>query len=111
MSNMNQPLNNEIQYRQDLAQEIFLFLNKHALRTEDDQLQWIYDGAYDLCRVAKDLYEGKPLKDIKEPVSDWSRGGYTDYNNLFDFIQHESLKFRIHMLISYGLSGIPERKS
>lgn len=99
------------EYRQNLANETFNWLAGHALcvEGEDAPCDWVYDGAYQLHQAAKDLYSDKLLKDIHEPVSDWDRGGYTEYLNPLDYLEHEYIKWRIHMLVVFGVNGIPAR--
>lgn len=97
--------------RQDVARETFEFLRLHALKTEEDPFQWVYDGAYELDRAAKQLYDLKvPLNRIQPPVSVYSRGGYEPYVDPLVFLQHESLVWRIDWLINYGKTGIPPQR-
>lgn len=98
-------------YRKDLANETFNFLASHAVCIEgqDKPCDWVYDGAYSLHRAAKEIYSDKPLKDISVPDSDWTRGGYESYENPLVYLQHESIKWRIALLIKYGTGGVPPR--
>lgn len=98
--------------RQDLANETFNFLYKHALCVDgqDAPCDWVYDGAYELHLCAKELYSTKDLKQIKMPVSEWKRGGYTSYWSPITYLQHESIMFRIYMLLKFGFDGIPKQE-
>lgn len=99
-------------YRKDLAGEVFSYLYKHALCVEGQTppCDWVYEGAYQLHKTAKDLYSTKPLKDIVAPVSEWDRGGFTEYYNPLDFLEHEMLLAKIYLLLGFGKSGIPPHK-
>lgn len=95
-------------YRRNLANETFEFLRTHCLVSEDDPLQWVYVGCYDMSRAAREIYSTKALKDIEMPVSEYKRGGYSPYLNPLVFLQHESLTWRIYVLLNYGKTGIPK---
>jgi hypothetical protein len=91
------------QIRQDLANEVFVFLRDHAVHSEDNPTDWVYDGAYDLHRCAHELYDlHKELKTIVVPISDWRRGGYHDFHNPVTLLQHEYILARIIILIKWG---------
>lgn len=98
-------------YRQEVANEVYAFLYAHALCVEDGPTEppcdWVYAGAYSLHWAAKELYSTKPLKEIKMPVSDWSRGGFTPYSDPVAYLDHEMLLYKIYLLINFG--GVPQR--
>lgn len=119
--------------RQEVAKEVFSFLFDHALCVEGvpavgqpqevrgyipwldltsnaGPCDWVYSGAYEMHWAAKELYGTKPLKDIRMPESDWSRGGYERYLDVFAYLEHQSLKLRIWLLIRFGADGIPARQ-
>lgn len=89
--------------RQEIANEVFVFLRDHAVHAEDNPTDWVYDGAYDLHRCARELYDlHKELKTIVVPISDWRRGGYKEYYNPITLLQHEYLLAKIIILIKWG---------
>lgn len=98
-----------VPYRQDLANTTFNFLYKHAVCMEGTEppCDWVYDGAYQLHWAAKQLYGQMPLSKITMPESSWNRGGYKEMSNPLTLLEHQSIKWQIWLLITYGIEVSP----
>jgi hypothetical protein len=86
--------------RREVANHIFEFLRLHAVRDENNPLDYACNlDPYEMHWAAKKLYSATPLKQIKLPDSQFDRGCYEPYN-VFTWMEHDGILVDIYSLIS-----------
>jgi len=88
-------------YRREVANTIYDYLYRNALRDENNPLDYAYPDAYELHWTAKELYSNKPVDKILCPDSVFERGAYK--YNIISFLEHENILAKISKAISVDL--------
>lgn len=84
--------------RRHLADDIANFVYKHAVRLEEDPLQYACDDAYDLILTARQLWDLKrPIEKVHRPVSSAQRGCYGAWPPTK--VEHDMIMFRIWLML------------